>query len=87
MKTPNGMNTEKPPVPLEELGRSIDEFLKVPSSDTKFTPMADDLIKALRTAFSSSEALQRYREVRDRMGLPHEEFIIPPNFPYTVHSA
>ena len=65
----------------------IDELLLTPAESEEFLPKAEKLVELIRRKAASSESLNRYREVRKRMGAPERPTFSEPNFPVVVHTA
>lgn len=72
--------------PFDDVVARMEDFLRLPPDDARFTEGAEKLAEALRLAGGSSDTLRRYRE-RKRMGPPRRDPMGPPNLPYTISAA
>ena len=73
---------------FDTFSRKADELLGITEVDSRLVAATEELIPALEEAIRDSEALRRYREVKSRLPRAAEQdFIAPPNFPYTLRSS
>ncbi len=76
------------PGDAEKLRETIEKLLATPTTDPQLVPLAEELMKLLRSTVAGSE--DRYHDpagVGRTAEKPTEFFIAPPNLPFTVRAS
>lgn len=72
---------------LEIFSKEATDFLSEPIESESIIPKTERLIESFKQAHKLMPTLQRYRELRERMGYESHEFIAPPNFTYRLETG